>query len=188
MLILNSFKSPFCEKDGSDIGDDMKVEIYLALLGIQLSEASQLDVYFKSKKLFTKVNQATQDFIKQKLDLAFQVHSCPSFPTSSEAVCTDFLTGTSGSNQEKPRAPHFLFWSKCLEGSARKSKVCRETGNERYKYCQVRLHLRSSHAADLTEREWSVIIRANCLLSGHHVVRDADNNPSRIERSAYNGQ
>lgn len=51
----------------------MKVELYLSLLDIESVATSKLDFYFKKKKLFTKVDQATQDFIKQKLDLAFQV-------------------------------------------------------------------------------------------------------------------
>lgn len=72
-LTWNSLESPFCEKDGSDVGDDMKVELYLSLLGVKLVTNSKLDFYFKKKKLFTKVDQATQDFIKEKLDLAFQV-------------------------------------------------------------------------------------------------------------------
>ncbi|KAB8224905.1 hypothetical protein BDV33DRAFT_199188 [Aspergillus novoparasiticus] len=66
------FKSPFCEKDGSDVGDDMKVELYLALLGVNSPEAPKLDVYFKTKKLFTRIDEATKAFINQKLDLAFQ--------------------------------------------------------------------------------------------------------------------
>jgi hypothetical protein len=68
-----SLESPFCEKDGSDVSDDMKVDLYLSLHDIKSVTTSKLDFYFKKKKLFTKVDQATQDFIKQKLDLAFQV-------------------------------------------------------------------------------------------------------------------
>lgn len=67
-----SFESPFCEKDGADVGDDMKVDLYMALLGINSPDATKLDVYFKTKKLFTKVDEATQAFINQKLDLAFE--------------------------------------------------------------------------------------------------------------------
>jgi hypothetical protein len=68
-----SFKSPFCEKDGSDVGDDMKGELYFALLGVNSLDASKVDIYFKTKKLFTKIDEATQAFINQKLDLAFEV-------------------------------------------------------------------------------------------------------------------
>jgi hypothetical protein len=53
----------------------MKVELYLALLNVTLAKASKVDIYFKTKKLFTKVDTATQEFIKQKLDLAFQVRA-----------------------------------------------------------------------------------------------------------------
>ncbi|KAM0355040.1 hypothetical protein ACHAPU_000890 [Fusarium lateritium] len=66
------FKSPFCEKDGADVGDDMKFELYLALIGIESSEEARLDVYFKAKKIFSPIDQATQDSISEKLDLAFQ--------------------------------------------------------------------------------------------------------------------
>lgn len=44
-----------------------------------------------------------------------------------------------------------------------------------------------SHAADLNEREWSVIIRSNCLLNGYQVVPGLDKQPRKIERCAYNG-
>jgi len=69
-----SFKSPFCEENGSDVGDDMGFDLYLKLLGKNepFSDAA-LNVYFKTKKIFSPVDQATQDFISEKLDLAFQV-------------------------------------------------------------------------------------------------------------------
>lgn len=67
-----SVKSPFCEKDGADVGDDMKVELYMALLGIDSPDATNLDVYVKPLRFFTKVDEATQAFINQKLDLAFE--------------------------------------------------------------------------------------------------------------------
>lgn len=44
-----------------------------------------------------------------------------------------------------------------------------------------------SHAADLNEREWSVIIRTNCLLNGYQVVLDLNKKPRKVERCAYNG-
>lgn len=79
LLIYSSLDSPFCEKDGSDVGDDMKVELYLALLEIKSVAESKLDFYFKKKKLFTKVDKATQDFLKEKLNLTFQVCSSHSY-------------------------------------------------------------------------------------------------------------
>lgn len=52
-----------------------------------------------------------------------------------------------------------------------------------------------SHVADLTEREWSVIIRMNCLLSGHRIMttqymrngEPMEMSLDGIERSPYNG-
>lgn len=53
-----------------------------------------------------------------------------------------------------------------------------------------------SHAADLTEREWSSIIRTNCLLSGHRILTSSyrlDGKKDKVildgvERSPYNGR
>jgi hypothetical protein len=53
----------------------MKLGLYLTLLGVDAEKATKLDVYFKKKKIFTKVDKATQDFIKEKLDLTFEVRS-----------------------------------------------------------------------------------------------------------------
>lgn len=50
----------------------MKMELYLSLLGIELGTA-KLDIYYKKKKIFTEVDEETQEFMKQKLDLAFEV-------------------------------------------------------------------------------------------------------------------
>jgi hypothetical protein len=68
-----SFKSPFCEKNGSDVGDDMSFKLYLQLLGKADPSTGPLDVYFKTKKIFSPIDQTTQDVISEKLDLAFQV-------------------------------------------------------------------------------------------------------------------
>lgn len=68
-----SFKSPFCEKNGSDVGDDMSFKLYLQLLGKEDPSTGPLDVYFKAKKIFSPIDQTTQDLISEKLDLAFQV-------------------------------------------------------------------------------------------------------------------
>jgi len=68
LLTRKSFKSPFCEKDGSDVGNDMKVDLYLALMGINPADTTKIDVYFKTKKIFTKLDESTREFIKEKLD------------------------------------------------------------------------------------------------------------------------
>jgi hypothetical protein len=54
----------------------MSFKLYLALLGTGDPSKDPLDVYFKTKKIFSPIDQTTQDFISEKLDLAFQV-SCP---------------------------------------------------------------------------------------------------------------
>lgn len=51
----------------------MPLELYLTLLGNENPSEGDLDVYFKSKKIFTPIDQATKDMISEKLDLAFQV-------------------------------------------------------------------------------------------------------------------
>ena len=51
----------------------MKFELYLALLGVKSISEPRLDVYFKTKKIFTPIDKAIQDSISEKLDLAFQV-------------------------------------------------------------------------------------------------------------------
>ncbi|OJJ81751.1 uncharacterized protein ASPGLDRAFT_587354 [Aspergillus glaucus CBS 516.65] len=138
-------KSPFCERDGSDVGDDMKVELYLALLGIKSSDVPNKDIYFKTKKLFTNVDEATKAFISQKLDLAFE--NPPEVLKKNPELLTSAFDPSN--------------W-KAVQGKL-------------------------NHAADLSEKEWSVITRENCLLSGHHVITDVDNKtPRRVERSAYN--
>lgn len=55
----------------------MPFALYLSLLGISSVKSSKLDVYFKTKKLFNKLDPAMQEFIDTKLDLAFQVSSFP---------------------------------------------------------------------------------------------------------------
>ncbi|KAK6725408.1 hypothetical protein SNK04_004213 [Fusarium graminearum] len=72
-LEAKDLKSPFCEKNGSDVDDTMPLELYLTLLGNENPSEGDLDVYFKSKKIFTPIDQATKDMISEKLDLAFQV-------------------------------------------------------------------------------------------------------------------
>jgi hypothetical protein len=53
----------------------------------------------------------------------------------------------------------------------------------------------SSHAADLSESDWSIITRTNCLLSGHKMVvyqkkmNDGKTTKEmRVERSPYSGR
>ncbi|KAF4997650.1 hypothetical protein FGRMN_3682 [Fusarium graminum] len=145
------FKSPFCENDGSDVGDDMKFELYLALLGIGSAEEARLDVYFKAKKIFSPIDQATQDSINEKLDLAFQQE--PELIKKNPELLTSSFNPSD--------------WTE-VKGDI-------------------------SHAADLTEREWSVITRTNCLLSGHRIITTSKKEGASekyvlqgIERSPYN--
>ncbi|SPJ78342.1 uncharacterized protein FTOL_06731 [Fusarium torulosum] len=147
------FKSPFCEKNGSDVGDDMSFKLYLQLLGKEDPSTGPLDVYFKAKKIFSPIDQTTQDLISEKLDLAFQ--------QEPEMIKKNPELLTSSFNPDQ--------W-KAVKGDI-------------------------SHAADLTEREWSVIIRTNCLLSGHRILTTSysSRDESRlvkaldgIERSPYN--
>ncbi|RBR26472.1 uncharacterized protein FIESC28_00766 [Fusarium coffeatum] len=145
------FKSPFCEKNGSDVSDDMRFGLYLALLGVKSVREPRLDVYFKAKKIFSPLDKATQDSITEQLDLAFQ--------EDPELIKKNPELLTSSFNPS--------------DWTAVKGEL--------------------SHAADLTEREWSVITRTNCLLSGHRIVTTpkVDGETEKqvlqgIERSPYN--
>ncbi|CAF3525719.1 unnamed protein product [Fusarium graminearum] len=151
-LEAKDLKSPFCEKNGSDVDDTMPLELYLTLLGNENPSEGDLDVYFKSKKIFTPIDQATKDMISEKLDLAFQQE--PELIKKNP----ELLTSSFNPNE----------W-KAVKGEI-------------------------SHVADLTERQWSVIIRMNCLLSGHRIMTtqyEQNGKPMQmsldgIERSPYN--
>ncbi|KAH7193915.1 uncharacterized protein B0J16DRAFT_336234 [Fusarium flagelliforme] len=145
------FKSPFCRKNGSDVSDDMKFGLYLALLGVKSISEPRLDVYFKAKKIFSPVDKATQDSNTEQLDLAFQQE--PELIKKNPELLTSSFNPS--------------------DWTAVKGEL--------------------SHAADLTEREWSVITRTNCLLSGHRIVTTPklDGETEKqvlqgIERSPYN--
>ncbi|KAF5667330.1 membrane attack complex component perforin (MACPF) domain-containing protein [Fusarium heterosporum] len=147
------FNSTFCEKDGADVGDDMKFELYQALIETESTEEARLDVYFKTKKIFSPIDQATQDAISERLDLAFQVAQEPELIKKNPELLTSSFDPS--------------------DWTGAKGEL--------------------SHAADLTEREWSVITRTNCLLSGHRIFTTlqgdgrADKHvPTGIERSPYN--
>ncbi|KAI6764297.1 hypothetical protein HG530_008086 [Fusarium avenaceum] len=152
VLEAKDLKSPFCEKNGSDVDDTMPFKLYLTLLGNEDPSEGDLDVYFKSKKIFTPIDQATKDMISEKLDLTFQQE--PELIKKNP----ELLTSSFSPNE----------W-KSVKGE-------------------------TSHVADLTEREWSVIIRMNCLLSGHRIMttqymrngEPMEMSLDGIERSPYN--
>ncbi|KAJ5172168.1 hypothetical protein N7492_004761 [Penicillium capsulatum] len=141
VLSSKDVKSPFCETSGSRVSDDMKVELYMGLVGIDSVDAGKLDVYFKAKRIFGKVDPATEESIKQKLDLAFK--NPPEMIEKEPQLLTS------------PFDPSD--W-KAVKGTL-------------------------SHAADLDEKEWSVIIRGNCLLSGHFTINDEKGQAKKVVRT-----
>ncbi|KAJ5822565.1 hypothetical protein N7447_004905 [Penicillium robsamsonii] len=139
--VFNSrtISSPFCDKNGSEMDDDILTKTYNNLVGNNNHEAThlqdsqvvpgELSVYYK--KQITAMDDATKEFLNKPLDL-------------------DLKEGQQLSKADIARLKS-AFEAKTWTAAEKKSSSL-------------------SHAATLTEKEWDIITRTNCLLSGHKIV------------------
>ncbi|RBR26471.1 uncharacterized protein FIESC28_00765 [Fusarium coffeatum] len=106
-----------------------------------------LKVYYKKRKVQTKTDNATQEFLKKQLDLKLK---------------------------KAPELSHLR--AQLLKSAFQGDKWTATTGSK------------PSVAAELSERDWSVIVRTNCLLSGQRLAikeKGKTKNHS-VERTPFN--
>lgn len=84
-----SVRNPFCDAAGAEVSDQMTIAVYLDQLVEEFKEDAEPDTqskapakstenktpkfYYKKKKVQTKTDDATQEFLKKKLDLKLRV-------------------------------------------------------------------------------------------------------------------
>ncbi|CAI7619988.1 unnamed protein product [Penicillium viridicatum] len=134
-----SISSPFCDKNGSEMDDDILTKTYINLVGNKNEEVSplqdsqvvpgELSVYYK--KQITAVDDATKKFLDKPLDL-------------------DLKEGQQLSKADIARIKS-AFEAQTWTAADKKTSAL-------------------SHAAILTDKDWDIITRTNCLLSGHKIV------------------
>ncbi|KAB8224906.1 hypothetical protein BDV33DRAFT_199189 [Aspergillus novoparasiticus] len=171
--------APFCNTLGAEMSDDMTFKMYLDQLDEpeaesdtkadsalaktesepgRLSKASKesspvgdiLKVYYKKKKVTSKMDDAATDFLKKQLDLKLQ--EAPQLKDVRAELLASAFKGSE--------------WKALTPGDRH-------------------------HAANLTERDWSVLMRTNCLLSGFKlvtsVVKTSDSNGGTVKKTICDG-
>ncbi|KAF4997651.1 hypothetical protein FGRMN_3683 [Fusarium graminum] len=166
-------QTPFCDTYGAEMADSMDFSVYVS----QLSDAHKsgsdggesedneskrgktaskektdlinqtLKVYYKKRKVQTKTNNATHEFLKKKLDLKLQ---------------------------ETPKLNHLR--AQLLKSAFQAKKWTAVAGSK------------PSVAAGLKERDWSFVVRTNCLLSGQRLkaVQKGNVKNHSVERTPFN--
>jgi hypothetical protein len=80
---FNSARSPFCDTTGAEMSDQMNISVYRSQLPKDGGENDSPKFYYKKKKVQTKTDNATQEFLKKQLDLKLKV----SLNMLTPAVC-----------------------------------------------------------------------------------------------------
>ncbi|KAH6960261.1 hypothetical protein DER45DRAFT_627355 [Fusarium avenaceum] len=160
-------RNPFCNANGAEVSDQMSIAVYLDQLADKVKDdvpadadgaakdsadvpanSQKLDIpkfYYKKKKVQTKSDDATQEFLKKQLDMKLRENKALS-PMRAQLLQSAFQA------------------DKWTAAPAAKLSV----------------------VADLGERDWSVIVRTNCLLSGQRLsYSNGPKNPC-VERTPFN--
>ncbi|CAF3525701.1 unnamed protein product [Fusarium graminearum] len=161
-------RNPFCSPTGAEVSDQMSIAVYLDQLADKVKDdvtadtdgvdkdsadvpvkSQKLEIpkfYYKKKKIQTKTDDATQEFLKKKLDMKLRENKALS-PMRAQLLQSAFQADK---------------WT-----AAPAAKL-------------------SSVVADMGERDWSVIVRTNCLLSGQRLsYSNGPKNPC-VERTPFN--